>query len=200
VVSSSAALHEAILQVLVIVEGLIREHAFLGALLFVVLAAVTAMVTFVSVAVVVPAAVLAWGEMQSIVLLWMGWVLGGLAAYAIGGLLGRPIARFLLPSEALQDVEGRLQRHSHFLFVLLVQLALPSELIGYALGMVRYPLLRYLAALSIAELPYTIATVKLGASFVSGRAGLIFATGLSIAMISLVAFYLLRHQVRRSAT
>ncbi len=199
VVSASDALHEAILQVLVVLDDLISRHPFVGAALFVAAAAVTAMVTFVSIAVVVPAAVLAWGEIQSIVLLWVGWVLGGLGAYAIGRILGRPIAHAILASDALQGLEHRLQRDAPFWFVFLLQLALPSEILGYGLGMVRYPPSRYLLALSLAELPYTIATVQLGASFVSGRASLIFAAGLSLALIGLAAFYSLRRLARTRA-
>jgi uncharacterized membrane protein YdjX (TVP38/TMEM64 family) len=51
-------------------------------------------------------------------------------------------------------------------------------------------------ALALAELPYTIATVYLGAGFVSARGGLVLAIGLSIAMLSVGAFYLLRRHWR----
>jgi uncharacterized membrane protein YdjX (TVP38/TMEM64 family) len=50
--------------------------------------------------------------------------------------------------------------------------------------------------LGLAELPYTFATVYLGASFVEGRVGLILITGALIALLSLVTFHALRRTMR----
>jgi uncharacterized membrane protein YdjX (TVP38/TMEM64 family) len=48
---------------------------------------------------------------------------------------------------------------------LLVQLALPSEAVGYLCGLVKVPLLTYLGALAVAELPYALGAVLLGTAF-----------------------------------
>lgn len=60
-----------------------------------------------------------------------------------------------------------LDKQPSFGSVLLFQLALPSEIPGYLLGLARYPLPRYLAALMLAELPYAVGTVLLGIGFVN---------------------------------
>ena len=104
-VALSSAVHGLLLHLLGATESIIERHALLGAVTFVVLAAVSAMLAFISVAVLVPAAVYAWGAPTSIGLLWLGWI--------------------------------------------------P----GYVLGLVRYPVARYLLALAVAELPFTVATV-----------------------------------------
>jgi uncharacterized membrane protein YdjX (TVP38/TMEM64 family) len=197
--ASSAGLHDALLQVLATLEELIDSHVFAGAALFVVLAAVGAMFTFVSTAVLVPAAVFAWGEIPSMSLLWTGWVLGGLATYGIGRGFGRPVADWLSVNGALQRFEHRVHRHTRFWLVVLLQLALPSEIPGYLLGFIKYPLSRYILALGIAELPYTVATVRLGASFVAGQSRVILAAGISIALLSLAAFYVLHHVTREKS-
>jgi uncharacterized membrane protein YdjX (TVP38/TMEM64 family) len=51
-------------------------------------------------------------------------------------------------------------------------------------------------ALALAELPYTIATVYLGAGFVTARTGMVLTVGFALAGLSVGAFYLLRRQMR----
>jgi uncharacterized membrane protein YdjX (TVP38/TMEM64 family) len=59
-----------------------------------------------------------------------------------------------------------LDRTPRFSTVVLLQAALPSELTGYLLGLARYPVLRYMAALGLVQVPWAIGTVLLGVSFV----------------------------------
>ena len=187
VLASSEAVHAAVLGALGAANGIIARHAILGPVVFVLLAALSAMLAFFSSAVLVAPAVLAWGPARSIVLLWIGWMLGGIAAYSVARLLGRPIVRSLVKTKGFEHYAARLNRETPFVVVLLVQLSLPSELPGYLLGLVRYPPLRYLAALAIAELPYAVGTVLLGEGFVERRVGLLVAFGV-IAVIAVVVF------------
>jgi len=199
-IASSSDLHEALMGVLAVTEDIIGQHPIAGAAAFVILAAVSAIFTFVSIAVIVPAAVFAWGPAASIALLWLGWILGGAATYGIGKFFGRPVVGWLTAGEALRRVESRIPNNAPLWLITLLQLALPSEIPGYVLGLVRYPFPRYVLALGLAELPYTFATVYLGASFVEGRVGLILITGVLIALLSLVTFYAWRRTVRDTQT
>jgi uncharacterized membrane protein YdjX (TVP38/TMEM64 family) len=195
-IASSSDLHEALMGVLAVTEDIIGQHPIAGAAAFVILAAISAIFTFVSIAVIVPAAVFAWGPAASIALLWLGWILGGAATYGIGKFFGRPVVGWLTAGEALRRVESRIPDNAPLWLITLLQLALPSEIPGYVLGLVRYPFPRYVLALGLAELPYTFATVYLGASFVEGRVGLILITGALIALLSLVTFYAWRRTMR----
>lgn len=199
-IASSSDLHEALMGVLAVTEDIIGQHPIAGAAAFVMLAAISAIFTFVSIAVIVPAAVFAWGPAASIALLWLGWILGGAATYGIGKFFGRPVVGWLTAGEALRRVESRIPDNAPLWLITLLQLALPSEIPGYVLGLVRYPFPRYVLALGLAELPYTFATVYLGASFVEGRVGLILITGVLIALLSLVTFYAWRRTVRDTQT
>jgi len=196
VFESAENLHEALLEVLAVAQTVVDRHPIAGTLLFVAFAAVSAMFTFVSIAVLVPAAVYVWGEPGSMALLWLGWILGGAATYGIGTWFGRPVVRWVTSNPALLRFEHRVQQNAPFWLILLLQLALPSEVPGYVLGLARYPFLRYLLALAIAELPYTVATVYLGTSFLERRRGVILGAGLAIALLSVVAFYLLRRVLK----
>lgn len=177
VLASSDAVHQAVLQVFAAAKGIMAGHPVAGPLVFVVLAALSAMLAFFSSAVLVPAAVYAWGDVVTAGLLWLGWMLGGLAAYGLASWAGRPALHWLAPGRPVARYEERLRREAPFGLVLLFQLALPSEIPGYVLGLARYPLGRYLAALALAELPYAVGTMLLGASFVSRNIGMLVALG-----------------------
>lgn len=193
--ASSADLHAALISLLETSREIIARNPVAGAALFVMFAAVSAMLAFVSIAVIVPVAVYAWGEPLSMLLLWVGWVLGGAVTYFIGRYLGRAVVNWLTTGAALSRLEQRVNRDTPFALVLLFQLALPSEIPGYVLGLARYSFAKYVLALGIVEVPYTIATIVLGASFVERRGGMILGFGLGVAVLSVGAFYLLRKKL-----
>jgi uncharacterized membrane protein YdjX (TVP38/TMEM64 family) len=170
-------------------EVVIRQQPALGMLVFVLLAAVSAMVAFLSSAILVPVAVYAWGPLLTFVLLWCGWFLGGLAAYAIGRYLGRPMVRRLVSPVALERQERWAQSGGRSLAaIVLLQLAIPSDLAGYVFGLIRCPPGRFIAALAFAEVPYALGAVFLGVSFVQRRVALLVILGLAGAVLSALAF------------
>jgi uncharacterized membrane protein YdjX (TVP38/TMEM64 family) len=193
--AASTDVHRALLEVLEASREVIVARPVTGALLFVLLAAVSAMFAFVSVAVVIPLAVYVWGNALSLALLWTGWSLGGAVAYGIARYLGRPVVRWLT-DRALGKIERYVGPSTPFRVVLLLQIGLPSEIPGYVLGLVKYPFGKFMLALALAELPYTVATVYLGAGFVSAKSGFVLAIGFALAGLSLGAFYLLRRHLQ----
>ena len=195
-VAVSGTLHAALLDVLAVSRDMIVEFPVLGAPLFLLLAAISAMFAFVSIAILVPVAVYVWGEPLSMLLLWAGWILGGAAAYGIARLLGRRAVSWLTAASALNRLEHRIGPRTPFSLILIFQLGLPSEIPGYVLGLVRYPFGRYLLALAMVELPYTVATIYLGAGLVEARGGLVLVIGLSAVALGVGAFYLLRKRMR----
>jgi uncharacterized membrane protein YdjX (TVP38/TMEM64 family) len=168
-------------------EQVIIGHPVLGASSFVLLAAISAMLAFVSSVVLVPVAVHAWGEPITVLLLWVGWMVGGLSAYAIGRLLGRPVVSLLVSRAAIERYENRVSKRTPFRLVLLFQLALPSEMPGYLLGLARYDLLKYLLALGLAELPFAIGTVSLSVGLVERRTALLLGLAVAGALVGLWA-------------
>ena len=195
-IASSAAVHDALLDVLRSLERVIAQHPWAGALSFVAFAAVSAMFAFVSVAVLTPAAVFAWGEPLSMLLLWIGWIAGGCATYAIGRFLAPRVVTWLTAKQTTFGIQGRIRRDTPFGLVLLFQLALPSEVPGYLLGLAGFRFPKYLLALAIAELPYAIATVHLGAGFVQRRGGVIIVTGMILVLISFGALHAWHKRLR----
>ena len=175
--ASSDWFHQIVLRLVEPAERIIVEHPGLGATLFVLFSALSAMVAFFSTAVITPVAVETWGAGPSIALLWIGWMLGGICAYTIGRTLGRPVVRALTSADALERFENRISSRAPFGLVLLFQLAMPSEVPGYVLGVARYAFLKYIVILGMVELPFAIGTVHLGASFLAQRTALLIAIG-----------------------
>lgn len=188
----SDVLHRELLDVLEASKGVIAAHPVAGPLAFIGLSALSALLAFVSSAVLVPAAVYAWGAPLTMLMLWIGWTLGGVAAYTLALLFGRPVLRWIVANETLSRHQHLLEKRPRFTSVLLFQLALPSEIPGYLLGLARYPLSRYLGALMLAELPYAVGTVLLGVGFVERDT----ATLVAVCLVGAVAMVVLARVVR----
>ncbi|HEX5747145.1 MAG TPA: VTT domain-containing protein [Archangium sp.] len=175
--ASSDAFQSALSWLLAKAGPAIEAHPFWGAALFILLSAFSAMLAFFSSAVLIPVAIHTWGEAVCVLLLWCGWMLGGAGAYVIARVWGRPVIRRLVSAELLGRYEERISQHSSFGLVLLFQLAVPSEIPGYVLGLARYGLRRYLRVLAVAELPYAVGTVYVGSSLLAQRSLVLLALG-----------------------
>jgi uncharacterized membrane protein YdjX (TVP38/TMEM64 family) len=178
----SEELHGKIVSVLTFADPLFSRHPVLGAVLFVGLAALSAVLVFFSAVVLVPVGVQTWGEVGCFLLLWCGWFLGGLVTYAIGRHLGRPVVRRVLSDGTVARYEGLVPRKGSFATAVLVQLALPSDVSGYFFGLLGYQARVYLGALMFAELPYALGTVYLGAAFVNRQYGLLLTAAAALAV------------------
>jgi len=190
--SQSETLHRQLLDVLEAAKVVMVAYPVLGPVAFILLSALSAMLAFMSSAVLVPAAVYAWGAPLTMLMLWIGWTLGGVFAYTIALTFGRPMLRWIVANETLSRHQHLLEKRPRFLSVLLFQLAVPSEIPGYLLGLARYPLSRYLGALMIAELPYAAGTVLLGVGFLERDT----ATLVAVCLVGAVAMLVLARVIR----
>jgi len=192
---ASRAVYVVLLNLLTSAQALAVEYPLVAAVLVVVFAAIAAMLAFVSSWVIVPFAVFTWGTVEALLLLWTGWLLGGVTSYAIGRFLGRPAVRRLVASPRLAEYEARITPHSAFGLVLLLQLGLPSEIPGYLLGIVRYSFRWYLLSLGIAELLHGLATVYLGAQLLERRVAPLLAVATALVVMTVAAAWGLRRRL-----
>lgn len=192
--------HEWLLDRFADADLVIRQRPIAGMAVFVLLTAVSAMIAFVSSAVLIPVAIYVWGPISCFALLWAGWFLGGLAAYAIGRYLGRPVVRRLVRGEALERQERWARSGGGSLAaVLLIQLAIPSDLAGYVFGLIRCPLRSFVTALALVEIPYALGAVFLGVSFVERRLVPLVIVGVAGAALSVAALRAYHRHVDASA-
>jgi uncharacterized membrane protein YdjX (TVP38/TMEM64 family) len=179
VVAASSRLHGAAEAAVEFVGAIIQQHPGWGVFAFVMLAALSAMLAFFSSVVVVPVAAHQWGQVATVVLLWVGWLLGGVTAYAIGRLLGSRVARQLVDPGRVKYYEDRLTAHAPFWMILLLQLAVPSEIPGYVLGSVKYRFSAYFLALALAEFPFAIGAVFLSSGFLGRHYWMMLVVGIA---------------------
>ena len=184
VIAASDTLHARASELVAWVEQAISATPVLGKAAFVLLAMVSAMVAFFSSALLTPVAIYAWGQGTCLALLWLGWFLGGIASFAIGRFFGRSVASAILGKEKIAHWESQLSARSRFVHILIFQAAVPSEIPGYVLGMLRYRFVLYLAALAITELPYAAATVYLGESFLKRDSTVFIALGIGFIVVA----------------
>lgn len=195
--AATDASHAFVTRLVAAVEGIAGAHPVLGGGVFVLLAALSAMLFFLSSTLLVPVGVMAWGAPTCALLLWTGWWLGGLASFAIGWRWGRRVAGWFVPPERLAPYEARAAAGASFGLIVLFQLALPSEVPGYVLGTVHASPARYLAALALAELPYAVGTVLLGAGFLDRRYALMAGLGLAAVVLAAWALHRLDRAMAR---
>jgi uncharacterized membrane protein YdjX (TVP38/TMEM64 family) len=189
--------HHAILRIAQAVQDVASDHPVWAIVMVLLFAALSAMLAFVSSAVIAPFVANTWGTPLACLLLWAGWLLGGVLSYTVGRYLGRPVIRQLASPSLLARYEERISRRTPFGMVLLFQLALPSEIPGYLLGLVRYRFARYVLSLGLAELPYAVATVFLGTGIVERRVTLVLAVGSAAALLSAWTYYALHRRLGR---
>jgi uncharacterized membrane protein YdjX (TVP38/TMEM64 family) len=196
--TASDTLHDRTEEIIVWTEGAISQAPILGMVVFVGLAMLSAMVAFFSSAVFAPVAVYAWGKAGCLALLWLGWFLGGILSFCIGRFFGRTAVGMFIDEEKLAGWEQELSERSRFIHILLFQAAVPSEIPGYVLGILRYRFVLYLAALAITELPYAIAAVYLGESFLEGESTLFILLGVAVILSGVFLFHIFRKMGHRS--
>ncbi len=191
-VVASAPLHGALTSLVAAGEAFMARAPVAGAAVFVGLTALSAMVAFFSTGLLAPVAIATWGPFTTFLLLWIGWLAGGAVSYAVGRYLGRGVAGVLVGAETLEHWERELRDRSHVTHLLLFQLAMPSEILGYVLGIVRYSFRTYIGVLSLTEIPYALAIVYLGESFLAGDAVRFVLTGVVAIAVSAGMYFWLR--------
>ena len=193
----SDEVHARIVAVFALAEPLFASDPVLGAFLYLGLAAISAVMVFFSGVVLVPVGIHTWGRAGCFLLLWGGWILGGLLTYSVGRRLGRPAVRWLLSPGAIARCEAVIPAGGSLLTAMLVQMALPSDISGYFFGLLGYEVRVYIGALALAELPYALGAVYLGAAFIERQYWLLIAA--AAVAIAAFAWSWRRRRGRRSA-
>ncbi|MGI9205065.1 MAG: TVP38/TMEM64 family protein [Woeseiaceae bacterium] len=195
-IAASETLHDKTEAIILWTEGMISQAPLVGMLIFVLLAMLSAMVAFFSSALLAPVAIYAWGKAGCLALLWSGWFLGGIVSYGIGRFFGRAGVAMLIGEEKIAGWENQVSQRTRFLHILIFQAVVPSEIPGYLLGILRYRFLFYLAALGITEIPYAVATIYLGESFLQGNSVVFLLVGVGMLVLATIVVQIHRRMIQ----
>jgi uncharacterized membrane protein YdjX (TVP38/TMEM64 family) len=102
----------------------------------------------------------------------------------------------IIGEETIASWQTSVSEHLRFFQVFLFQAVVPSEIPGYLLGILRYRFPLYLLALGITEIPYAIATVYLGESFLKGHGTIIILVGIGLLILAAFLFQIHRWLVQ----
>lgn len=165
----SAELQSAVFGALEFSKEHVERHPVASRAAFVALAAFSAMMVLFSSVALVPGAVYAWGQVETLFLLVGGWFIGANLAYFIGRRFGRRAAEFFVAAPTLNHYGQLLSARMSVAEVTLIKLAMPSEVPSLALGIVRYPVRKLVLVLLASELPFALWAVFLSAAFIEDR-------------------------------
>lgn len=194
-IASADSLHAMMLSLTDRAMPLMQSHSAWGAVVFVLLSALSAMLAFFECGDGARGGA-GVGDLGHDRPLVAGVDRGRYPSLHARAYRGRPLVARLVKTTLLDRYETRLSDHAPLGLVILFQLGLPSELPGYLLGLVRYSPFRYLLALGIAELPWAVVTVLLGTSLIERRVPVLIALGGVAAMLSGLAFVALHRRLR----
>lgn len=140
------------------IERYINKNPFAAGVVFVAIAALSAILSPFSSAPLVPFLVAIWGSSLTLALLVSGWFLGGIGTYCIGRLFGSPLISENNNGtvKKIEYYRTRISRRAEFGLVLLFRLAIPSEIGGYVLGIIQYHFAKYLIATLLSEAVFGI--------------------------------------------
>ncbi len=192
----SSALYEVLNETLIFSKESIELYPILGIFIFLVFAIMSAMLVFFTSIIFVPVAVFAWGETATFFLLLLGWSIGAIIAYFIGKKLGRTAVEYILSKKKISGYDDLVTKEMGIFDVILLKLALPSEVPSFFLGIVHYPFLKYILVVIISELPFAIWAVYLSGVFIEDKR-LVF-TGVLIASVALLSIAERKYRKKRN--
>lgn len=188
---SSRSLQGIFFETVASVQEYTHEGTVPVATLFIVLAALSAMLSPFSSIPLVPVAIMVWGKSLTVVFLLSGWFIGGVLTYIVGYFVGYPLVRQFSSFEKIRYYREKISEKTEFLLVLLFRLSMPAEIPGYVLGIARYHFGKYLLATLIAEAPFVIIVTYASEALVVNNVKMFIAlvAVICIAIASLFYFF-----------
>jgi len=187
------------------VVALLEAHAALRPLttiaIFVLFAAVSAMVSPFSSVPLVPPAILIWGSERTFLLLLIGWLFGGVFTYLAGCYGINPVLRRFIDIEnKIEYYQSKISKRAELWLVMLFRLAMPAEIPGYVLGSIRYHFAWYFFATLVSEFMFALATVYGSAAILDKRLDILVALGIVLTTFFAGMFYLFSRELKRRKT
>jgi len=179
-----------------IIAIFIKNHEISGAIFFVFLNTLSVIFTFFSSFPLVPLALVAFGDIPTLIYLIIGWMLGGIISYFIGLFAGNKIAKLFLSLDKIDCYKNKISPNSQFWLVLLFRVAVPSEIAGYTLGVIRYHFGKYLIATFLSEFPFALLATYSSEALVERRFISFASTVIAGLLIVVAMSYLLKRRSR----
>jgi len=186
---------EAFYDVVIFFEKYVRQNELLGLLIFLLIAILSALLSPLTNVPLIPIAVALWGVFPTMIILFVGWLIGDIIAYYIGRYIGGPLFRYIISAKRFDKWTEEIRKHTRFYMLLLLRVALPAEL-GYAFGIMRYPFFKYMLITFLAEIPFVLITTYASEAILEGNRLEFF----SLVAILIVIFWGAMHIIKKEKT
>lgn len=141
----------------------------------------------------IPLAASVLGPFATAILSIFGWTIGAMIAFLIARHLGRPILEKFTSLEKLDALLELFPKDTRFLFIVLLRLTLPVDLVSYALGLTKsLGFIEYSLATFVGVIWFSFAFAYLGDALLTGNTPLLIELGGLSLVIFLIGWYLLK--------
>ena len=159
-------------------------------------------VVFYPAEIVDAAAGYAYGFFPAMALVMTGWLLNGLACWAIGHRVARPLLDRWFGEERFERAEAAIERGGATLLIAMRLIPiLPFSIVSYAAGAARVPLWRFVWTTLVGYLPITAISVYFGTRLegLSLTDPLVLGSALALLALLGAGHWVMRRQARRSS-
>ncbi len=187
---SSAELQKLFSNSILFTNQYLEQRPLTGIVLFWAISTLSAIISPFSSIPIVPFIAAIWGNIPTILLLLLGWLSGSTISYFLGSTTGYVLAQKIFSPKNAAHYKQELSMQANFLTVLLFRLAMPTEIAGYVLGTIKYNLIKYFIATTIAETLFAFLVVYSGEAFVEANKGrFVFFVFLILATTSIMFYF-----------
>ncbi len=148
----------------------------------------------------IPIATAMFGPLMTGFLSIAGWTLGGMIAFLISRYLGRPVVKYFVSLDTLDQALMKIPSDSKFFMIVLLRLTLPVDIISYVLGLSKgIKFWEYTGATLIGVSWFSFAFAYLGEALYEGNLLLFIEIGAVSVLIFTIAGYLICKKYKRNS-
>ncbi len=145
-----------------IVRTYIRDD-YIGIILYIIITIIAVVIAPISATPLLPIASNLWGWFAAALLSIFGWTMGALIAFFLARRYGLPLVKKIVPLKRLKKVEDQIPQDNLFWLVVLMRMAVPVDLLSYALGLfTKMKYKDYILATIIGISPFAFVLAYLG--------------------------------------
>lgn len=132
------------------------------------------------------------GPLATALLSVVGWTLGAAIAFLISRYVGRSVVEKRIDLSKIDAYIDRMPHDSQFLFIVILRLTLPVDLVSYALGLTKsLSFTSYIAATALGVVWFSFAFAYLGDAFINREVFLFLEITLASLLMFTIAWYFL---------
>jgi uncharacterized membrane protein YdjX (TVP38/TMEM64 family) len=177
------------------ISGFFGAHGIAGIFIFIVVSFFSSILSPLSSLPLIPSAVIVWEKFFTLIFLMIGWFFGAWVGYFIGKYASEKFLSRYWNFKEIDRYKEKISPGAQFGLVLFFRFAIPSEITGITLGIIRYHLGKYLIAVFLTELPFAFASVYLSGALVQGNLRIFAGLFVFIIVLILFASYVFRKKV-----